>query len=259
MGCVKIVDMNRKVLIQEIFDKTDFENYLEIGSRGGRSFLPLRAKNKIAIDPVFNISFFKKMKWKMKVHENANNAYFEETSDDFFLKRKDYLNKLNHIDVALVDGMHTFHAAISDALNILKYLNSNGILILHDCLPPHKAAAFPTKNHFPTKVEQASIEGWTKEWCGDVWKSIVYLRRKFPEQLEAYVLDTDYGLGIIRQKRKMHEEELIIDERAYNDVNMLLYEDMIKDANSYLGLKNVGYAQTIINEIIECNKSGVGE
>ncbi len=246
--------MNRKVLIQKIFDKTNFENYLEIGSRGGRSFLPLRAKNKIAIDPVFNISFFKKMKWRMKVPDNANNAYFEETSDDFFLKRKEYLNKINHIDVALVDGMHTFRAALTDALNILKHLSSNGIIILHDCLPPHKAAAFSTKSHFPTKEEQASIEGWTKEWCGDVWKSIVYLRRNFPEQLEAYVLDTDYGLGIIRLNTEINEENLVINESAYDEVDKLLYEDMIKDTQSYLGLKDVGYAQTIISEIVGRNK-----
>lgn len=246
--------MNRKILIQQIFDNTNFENYLEIGSRGGRSFLPLRAKYKIAIDPVFNISFFKKWKWKMKVPENANNVFFEETSDDFFAKRQDHLKKIKHIDVALVDGMHTFRAALQDSLNILKHLNPNGIIIFHDCLPPHEAAAYPTKNHFPTKEEQANIEGWTKEWCGDVWKSIVYLRRNFPNQLDAYVLDTDYGLGIIRLKSEVKAEDLVINESAYQEVDQLLYKDMIKDTSSYLGLKEVDHAAEIVREISNNDK-----
>ncbi len=60
--------MNRITLIQKIIDKGNFSTYLEIGSQSGKSFLPIKCKNKIAVDPVFDIPIEKKIKWFIK-HE----------------------------------------------------------------------------------------------------------------------------------------------------------------------------------------------
>ena len=83
--------MNRIELIQEIFKNTNFEYYLEIGCRKGRSFLPVVAKHKIVVDPAFAIPLLRKLRWGYLVPENANNQYFEEESEVFFEKRKDYI------------------------------------------------------------------------------------------------------------------------------------------------------------------------
>lgn len=238
--------MNRIELIQAIFQKTELEYYLEIGCRKGRSFLPIVAKHKMVVDPAFAIPFYRKWKWGIKVPENANNQYFEETSDDFFAKRKDLIKQL---DVVLVDGLHTYRASLLDALNSLKYLNKDGIIIFHDCLPPNRAAAMPTEL-FPTKKEKRSIPGWTNEWCGDVYKTIIYLRKAFPEVLDALVVDTDYGLGILRPKVKLNPIDLKIDEALFEEINKIDYDQLMADTKNLINLKDANYTEVIIKEMV---------
>ena len=238
--------MNRIELIQAIFQKTELEYYLEIGCRKGRSFLPIVAKHKMVVDPAFAIPFYRKWKWGIKVPENANNQYFEETSDDFFAKRKDLIKQL---DVVLVDGLHTYRASLLDALNSLKYLNKDGIIIFHDCLPPNRAAAMPTEL-FPTKKEKRSIPGWTNEWCGDVYKTIIYLRKAFPEVLDALVVDTDYGLGILRPKVKLNPADLKIDEALFEEINKIDYDQLMADTKNLINLKDANYTEVIIKEMV---------
>jgi hypothetical protein len=240
--------MDRIKLINEIFKKTNFKNYLEIGCSTGGSFLPVKAKNKTAIDPYFKVPLRRKIKWRILVPENSNNKYFEEESDTFFHKRKEYLIGLGKLDIVLVDGLHTFRASLSDVLNSLQYLNKNGIIIMHDCFPPNAAAALPTGN-YPKPEEVEGIEGWTMEWCGDVWKTIVYLREKHNASLDICVIDTDYGLGIVRPKGNIHTDELVIDEKLFSRINNLTYDEMIKDPVSIMNLKDQQYSATLVNEI----------
>jgi len=238
--------MNRKKLIQEIFRKTNFTTYLEIGCSKGKSFLPVRCKNKLAVDPYFQVARFRKLMWLIRNPYNIYSKYFEETSDDFFQNREILLQETGKLDVVLVDGLHTFRAALNDVINSLFYLNINGVIIMHDCLPTNSISAMPTK-FFPNEEEQ-KVEGWTTEWCGDVWKSIVYLRSNFSDLLDVSVIDTDYGLGIVRVKSKI-EGKLKIDEKSFNLIDKMTYEEMIKDRESNLNLKNSDYTKKVIEEI----------
>ena len=237
---------NRIKLIQEIFRKTNFKTYLEIGTENGLSFLPLKCKYKIAVDPHFSIRKKRKIKWFFKNPYNIRNKYFEETSDDFFRKKGSFLKKIKKVDVVLIDGLHTFKASLNDVLNSLKYLNSDGIIIMHDCLPPHKAAALPT-NQFQNE-EQKKIDGWTGEWCGDVWKSIIYLRRNFNKSLDVSVINTDYGLGTVRIKNNIIRN-LKIDEKSFNIIDKLTYEELLENVESMLNLKSPEHAIKIVKEI----------
>lgn len=242
--------MNRIGLIQGIFQKTKFQNYLEIGCSKGLSFLPIKAKNKTAVDPFFQIKIKHKVKWYIKEPTNFNNTFFEEESDTFFLNRKAHLENLGKLDVVLVDGLHTFRAALNDVLNSLNYLNKDGIIIMHDCYPSHKASAAPTKL-YPTLEEQKAIEGWTDEWCGDVWKSIVYMRKHLSDVIDVCVINTDYGLGIVRVKNKMDVKGLKINEKAFSEIDKLVYEDLVQDPKSMLNLKEPEYTTTIIKEMTQ--------
>lgn len=244
--------MNRIELIQEIFKKNNFKNYLEIGCSEGKSFLPIKAKNKTAVDPFFQISLSTHIKWLIRNPRNLNNHYFEEESDTFFQNRKTHLRKIAPLNVVLIDGLHTFRAALNDVLNSLHYLASDGIIIMHDCLPPTKAAASPTKS-FPTAAEIKQIEGWNKEWCGDVWKSIVYLSEVLHDELDVCVLNTDFGLGIIRPKKNINKEKLKINEQTFSKIDRLTYEDLIKNTKAMLNLKAANYANVIISDL--CSKT----
>ena len=81
--------------------------------------------------------------------------------------------------------MHTYKQVKKDILNSIKFLNYNGIILVHDCLPD-------------TMSKQA-VPRYKMQWNGDVWKAIVDLRQN--ENLEIFTLEADQGIGII-QKRK---------------------------------------------------------
>ena len=221
-------------LIKKLFKQGGFKTYLEIGAQGGGAFLPIRAKNKIAVDPIFTIKTSKKLRWLVKNPNNYFNHYFEETSDHFFENRDSFIKELGGVDVVLVDGLDRFRAALNDVLNSLSYLNSGGVIVMHDCFPPDKTAAMPTDS-FPTK-EQQKVDGWTGTWCGDVWKAIVYLKRMHSTDLEILVLDTDRGLGIVRQK-SVSARNFQVDEDVFREIESLTYDDMISDPATWINLR----------------------
>ena len=237
--------MNRIVLIQKIIEKYRFKTYLEIGSRSGNSFLPIKCKFKIAVDPKFAIPRRKKLKWLYKNPTNIRNKYFEETSDAFFENRKTLFKKIKHFDVVLIDGLHTFKASLNDALNSLNHLNQKGIIVLHDCLPNSNAAATPAVSYEAACA--MNIEGWTGRWNGDVWKTIVYLKKRYADNLDVYVLNTDYGLGIIKSKNKI-PESLKIKEHLFYEINQMSYKDLCLDLEGLIGLKNKEYALELIDK-----------
>jgi hypothetical protein len=238
--------MDRIELIQKIFKKTSFENYLEIGCRKGKSFLPIRAKNKTAVDPVFKIAFTRRLKWLVKWPANFKAKFFPLESDVFFATQKDYLQNLGHLDVVLVDGLHTFRAALHDTLHSLEYLSKDGLIILHDCYPPHESAAMYA-DVFPTAEQQEQADGWTGEWCGDVWKAIAYLLEKYPDRLDVGVIDTDYGLGYVRFKTAPGSRKFAVDEELFDKVNQLSYKEMIADPKNIINLQPASFCDTILS------------
>jgi hypothetical protein len=67
-------------------------------------------------------------------------------------------------------------------------------------------------------------------WCGDVWKAVVMLRASRPD-LEVEVLDTDFGLGVVR---KRPSETIAVDPGAVPD---MAYADLASDRERLLGLR----------------------
>lgn len=166
--------MRREQLIQSLISKFNYKTYLEIGCYKGKTFFKINIDRKIAVDPKFHLEFYLEL-WKRKIRNPRNIGtvkHFRETSDSFFMKRKKLLNKLYPLDIVFVDGLHTFKASLHDVVNSLKYLNANGVIVIHDCYPPNSAAAIPSEQ-FPTTDDIKNIDGWTGAWCGDVWKTIV--------------------------------------------------------------------------------------
>ena len=218
--------MTRTDLIQEIIDKKGFKRYLEIGTYKGESFFPINCKYKVAVDPQFNIPIKRKIKWIVKNANNVFNRFFEHTSDSFFDKHEKFLSKFKP-QVVFVDGLHTFKASLLDVLNSLRHLDENGVIVMHDCMPPNRAAS-TFANSFKEAIDM-KLEGWTGEWTGDVWKTIVYLNDKYGDKLKLYVLDTDYGLGYIETNVPI--EALHIDESIFNRVNKLTFDDLLNDTS----------------------------
>lgn len=242
--------LKRLELINRIFNQTNFKTYLEIGCYKGKTFFNVIAKYKIAVDPFFHPFFiFEGLKGMFKNHFNFyNNKYFKVESDIFFKKNKKFLKKLNGLDVVFIDGLHTYENSLRDIINSLRYLNSKGVIIVHDCYPPNAAAALPTKK-FPNKKDISGIDGWTGAWCGDVWKTIYYLRKNYSDYLDICVINSDNGLGVIKLNKPLDNVNMVIDKIKFDEIDILKYSDLINNLECFLNLKPVDYVNNIILEI----------
>lgn len=228
--------MDRITFIQEIINRKKAKTYLEVGVAGGDIFLKIRAKNKIAVDPKFMISKKRKIRSILKYFPNIFNKYYEVTSDDFF---KTNLSIFTYdLDVVFIDGLHTYNQSLKDAQNCLRFLKEDGIIIMHDCNPPFASAAYPAMSW--EHAESLQLAGWTGAWCGDVWKTIAYLRST-QSNLRICVLDFDYGLGIITKGIP----ESILDY-SKEDIDKLSYTDLEKNRRKILNLKDMGYLKEVI-------------
>jgi len=205
-------------VIQEVIKKIRAKRYLEIGVRDGECFLRIRAPKKIAVDPHLAISPKKKRKYTVKNLSNLFNQYVETSSDEFFSSNRGLLTARG-LDVVFIDGLHTYSQSLKDVQHALQYLHDDGVIIMHDCNPRSEAAAYPAQSY--QHAERMDIPGFTGEWNGDVWKTIVYLR-SHRKDLDVFVLDCDQGLGVIVKRKPdsgLHYSGEEIDRLSYKDLD----------------------------------------
>ena len=111
--------------------------YLEIGVSHGLAFRRITADEKIAVDPAFKLSARTR---RLADAKARTTHYFETTSDAFFENETAFLGQ-HGIDVALIDGLHTYEQVVRDVEHTLRYLRDDGVIVLHDCNPPNASAA----------------------------------------------------------------------------------------------------------------------
>lgn len=158
-------------LINFLINEYDFKDYLEIGVNDGSCIRKINIENKDGVDPSPNS--------ELGFGEPVPEINYQVTSDYFF---DNYVYK--KYDVIFIDGLHHSDQVDKDIQNSLRYLNDGGFILLHDCNPP--------------EYEIQLVPRQTGIWNGDVWKSIVRLRCTDPN-LEINVIDTDWGIGVIRK------------------------------------------------------------
>lgn len=189
--------MWRFSIIQELFYKTSANTYLEIGVSDARIIKNIKANYKIGVDPYFNFSKWDRFRFNLKL---LNFKAFEITSDVFFQNLPER-TKNDGIDMAFIDGLHTYEQTLRDIQNTLLLLNKNGFIVVHDCNPTSFAAAYPVKESIDEVhklVENNELKGWEGNWNGDTWKALVHIRIIHPD-LEIFTIDTDFGVGVIRK------------------------------------------------------------
>ena len=230
----------RITVLQRIIDRIHAQTYLEIGTSHGECFLKIKAPKKISVDPVTKIRFVKRIFNGLKNLSNLRSEYLQLTSDQYFSEKTQFLMK-NGLDVVFVDGLHTYDQSLLDVQNALKYLNPKGVIVLHDCNPNDKLSALPG-NSF-NAVNRLNLKGWTGEWCGDVWKTIVYLRSK-RRDLNIFVLDCDYGLGIITKGKPSNNLDF-----SKSNIKNLMYSDLEKNRANILNLVPVNYLDKFLTTL----------
>jgi hypothetical protein len=235
--------MNRIEVIQSIIDKKKTCSYLEIGVSDGFNFFRIKARKKFAVDPYFRFSKTRRRLWMIKNPYNLGTKYFEVTSDDFFSR----IDRKLKFDLIFIDGLHTYEQSLKDVFNSLAHLNERGLIIIHDCNPPHEAAANPVEAGLDE--ETSGISGRPGEWCGDVWKTICYLR-SVRKDLKVFVLNCDYGLGMVLKGNP--ESHLNLKE---DEINEMSYEDLSARRPHLLNLKEENYLVEFLGGITALKKT----
>jgi hypothetical protein len=229
--------MNKQEIIQQTIDKIKGRLYLEIGVQRGKNFYKIRALRKIAIDPKFIIGYKRRL---FNFLALLNSTFFEMTSNQFFEKKAGSILAKKKIDVAFIDGLHTYEQSLTDFNNCLKYLAPNGVILFHDCNPQSREAAEPVSS--PQEMMN-KFQRKNSEWNGDVWKTIVHLRTFHPD-LKVFVLDCDFGIGIVTKGIPD-----IVLSYTQEQINKMEYDYFDKNRTELLNLKSPSYLNGFINSL----------
>ncbi len=219
--------MNHRIdIIQKTIDHLGARTYLEIGVAGASTFLAINAGHKVGVDP-------KKPSRPLRealIPGRLDN--YQMTSDAFFAEIAPIIFADHPIDVAFVDGLHEWRQAVRDVENVLRFLGDPGVIIMHDCNPTDELVATPW-----AELERLRSEGtWPGgSWCGDTFKAVVWLRAMRPD-LRVFVLDCDWGLGIIT--RGAPESRLVL---SPDRIESLTYADLEAQRELLLNLKDPSY------------------
>ena len=180
-------------IIQEIIDFKKFRTYLEIGCDKDQSFSKISVEERVGVDPV-------------------QGGTHKMTSDNFFLNNK------KNFDIIFIDGLHEYHQVMRDINNSLNFLNPNGVILLHDCLPR------TIWNQITPRINS--------DWNGDVWKSIVHCRTL--EHIDTYTLIADRGIGVIfpRTNRKL------LNIKGLKNFKKLKFKDYYNNHEVFMNLIN---------------------
>lgn len=230
--------LDRILIAQSILDVLGRETYLEIGVNTGSSFIPIKAKRKWGVDPCYTLTSRRLMKYALFSCTRIRvERLFRMTSDEFFVKNERLLASYG-IDVCLVDGLHTYEQALRDLLNSLKYLKPKGVILVHDCNPTTELMAFPAEG-IENLVRQ-HIPEWDGAWSGDVWKAVVHVRA-LRNDVDAFVLDCDTGIGIVTKRRP--KLSLWYSER---DIRAMDYGFLSNNRQTLLGLRPSEYFEEFL-------------
>ena len=225
--------MDRLRVIQTLMDNFNLKNYLEIGVHAAHIFFKVKTKFKVAVDPEFRFTQWKKFTRTFTNPYNVYNQYYEKTSDAFFAEDAARLFTNTPVQLAFIDGMHEYAYALRDIENSLKYLTDDGVIVLHDCNPTTESAS-------------VSFADWQKRnysgsWNGDVWKSILHMRA-LRKDVTVFVLDTDEGLGVIVRKPDNNPIQLTAQQ-----IKSLTYADLEKNRKEWLNLQSWDYLYKYFN------------
>jgi Methyltransferase domain len=153
--------LNRIKVVQQALDGRVKRVYLEIGVGNGETLRRITADEKIAVHPAFKLSARTRRLADAKARATH---YFETNSDTFFEYETGFLEQ-DGIDVALIDGFHTYRQVMREVENTLCYLRDDGVIVMHDCNPQTPRGTAPRRRtptfvrNFPCKENRPRLRG----------------------------------------------------------------------------------------------------
>lgn len=199
--------LNRIGIIQRLINKHKFSRYLEIGVGAGTCIHNVFCDVKEGVDP--NPQARRGVIYTK--HRMPSDKFFETNTEKY--------------DIIFVDGLHNSDQVYRDIVNGLDILNENGRIVCHDMLP-----------HTEKMQRVPRVQN---EWTGDCWKAWVKLRSERSD-LEMYVVDTDYGCGVIQKG-----SQECIARVADKD---LTWQGFCKNKEEWMNIKSVDEFDEIIDD-----------
>ena len=212
-----------KSVLRNLHEWLSPSSYFEIGTNSGDS-LSIASCAAIAVDPDFTLGT------RDIVGKKPFCALYQMPSDTFFRRHDPTRIFDGPIDLAFLDGMHYCEYLLRDFANTERHCRPNSIIALHDCVPVELAIAGRT--HAEPVHEHHST--W---WAGDVWRTLLTLRKHRPD-LAFTVLDasptglvlitnldpcstvlTDGYVAIVREMMSLSLEEISL-EGLFSAVNL---------------------------------------
>lgn len=181
--------LNRWDIINLLIEKYHYRSYLEIGTYADECLAKINCANKVGVDPA-------------PIHhdERNSNSFYDYASDDYF--RLHNIFKLPKYDIVFIDGLHEREQMKRDILNSLEVLNEGGTIVVHDCLPKgEKEQCYPD-------IHNCSPVAWN----GNVWKGFLDIRQGL-SGIQSFVVDTDWGCGIIQRNSRKVCIDVIPDDK----------------------------------------------
>ncbi len=222
-------------MLQDLINLTQAQNYLEIGVAEGHCFCFLSAPQKVGVDPA-------KAPELVESQIKDGLSYYQLTSDKFFRDHGD-MYQSNKIDIAFIDGLHTYEQVMLDFENCYKYLNDNGIIVMHDCNPSDAIMASSLSDYeLYVNEKKTKGESFQGTWCGDVWKSVLHLRATH-DDISIFTLNCDFGIAVIKKGKPESMLDLSVDQIA----NMS-YAELELNREEYLNLKSPLHIFNFMNQ-----------
>ncbi len=200
----------RAEIINLLLSKRSEETcYLEIGVRNPNdNYNHIIADQKYSVDP--------------GLEYDDNPVDFKMTSDDFFesLSNNKILSSKTQFDVIFIDGLHLAAQVDRDIINSMRFLKSDGFVVLHDCNPPTEWHA---RENYNDQTTPAGVY-----WNGATWKA--FLKWRYNPAVHSCCIDSDWGVGILS---KEHPLGSFINK----EVNQFFeFTDFMEHKDTYLNL-----------------------
>jgi hypothetical protein len=182
--------------------------YVEVGVATGATLAFAESSTRVfGIDPEPNLRF--SLPGLVTV--------FAESSDDFFAQHARQQIESGSVDLAFIDGLHVFRQAARDLRNVASYMNAQGLIVVHDVVPPDAKCADARRR--------------THLWPGDVYKLLPFILLAYPEADPFMVRTYPTGLLIVRNPAAIKEAQVSGDEleRALDNADNVSVEQFYSD------------------------------
>jgi hypothetical protein len=203
----KLAGMPYQFLLLALHQALQPRTYLEIGTLHGDT-LRMSEAASLAIDPEFKLR-------DDVLGSKPLCALYQTTSDRFFAKRRaaDILG--GPVELAFIDGMHRCEFLLRDFHYVEREARPNAVIAMHDVLPTELAMA-ERDDPGPGRAVDPDRSGW---WTGDLWRTVLALKRFRPD-LRVRVFDAEpTGLALIT---KLDSLSAVLRERYWEIVDAMM-------------------------------------